>query len=501
MGLFLPYQERWVLDRSPVKVGEKSRRVGFTWCTAYEAVEVAAADASCGGSNFWYQTYAEDDAKEFIEDAGKFAMGCSQVFDVETEELSEDESQEYFLLPDGTRSIKITSIRFRSGHRIVALPHSPRKLRGKGGVYCLDEAAFHDDMAAAMKAAQAFRMWGGRVIIMSTHNGVESPFNLLIEDIHAGRKDYSLHRVTLHDAVREGLYKRICLVRGVEWTPESEEAWVAELLETEGAEEEFLCIPVRSGGQYLPAALIEPCMYGPDNRIARLTKSDDFLGLPEAEREEFMDVWCERHIRPILWEMDPKLPSFLGVDFGRSSDLSVKCLGQLTQELSLDVVLQVELGNIPFEQQKQVFRFLMDESPRMQMAALDATGNGVYLGEYGVGHYGETKVEAVKITLPWYAENFPPLRARFQDRTIRILRDLDARQDLGMVEVVDGVPRLPKKRIAAQREDRFKGEKRHGDTAVALAMLNYAAKRPALAVKGYERTGKRGGDFAYKGMW
>ena len=56
------------------------------------------------------------------------------------EELSEDEAQEYFLLPDGVRSIKITSIRFKSGHRIVALPHSPRKLRGKGGVYCLDEA-------------------------------------------------------------------------------------------------------------------------------------------------------------------------------------------------------------------------------------------------------------------------------------------------------------------------------------------------------------------------
>ena len=495
------YQERWVFDRSPVKVCEKSRRIGITWATAYEAVEVAATDGAHGGSNFWYQTYAEDDAKEFIEDAAKFARACSQVFDVVTEELSEDESQEYFLLPDGMRSVKITSIRFKSGFRIVALPHSPRKLRGKGGVYCLDEAAFHEDMNGAMKAAHAFKMWGGRIIIISTHNGVESPFNQLVEEIKRGNLDYSHHKVTLIDAVAEGLYRRICEVKGDTWSEEAEDKWVADLLATEGAEEEFLCIPARSGGQYLPSALVEPCMYGPDGRMLRLTKGDDFLTVPEGAREQEMTDWCERYIRPFVWDMNAKSPSFLGIDFGRSSDLSVMCAGQLSEDLKLHVPFQVELGNIPFEQQKQVFRFIMDETPRMLFAALDATGNGIYLGEYAVSHYGEAKAEAVKITLPWYAENFPPLRARFQEQTIAIPRDLDARQDLGMVEVIDGVPRLPKKRIAAQREDRYKGERRHGDTAVALAMLNYAAKRPVLAYKGYEATGKRSGDFAFKGMW
>jgi hypothetical protein len=40
-------------------------------------------------------------------------------------------------------------------------------------------------------------MWGGQIRIISTHDGADNPFAELINDVRAGRYDYSLHRVTL----------------------------------------------------------------------------------------------------------------------------------------------------------------------------------------------------------------------------------------------------------------------------------------------------------------
>ncbi|MCA1589710.1 MAG: hypothetical protein LC734_04825, partial [Acidobacteria bacterium] len=35
---FLPYQGRWNADRSRLKIAEKSRQLGFSWCDAYDTV-------------------------------------------------------------------------------------------------------------------------------------------------------------------------------------------------------------------------------------------------------------------------------------------------------------------------------------------------------------------------------------------------------------------------------------------------------------------------------
>ena len=36
-SILLPYQQRWIADRAPVKVCEKSRRIGITWAEAADA--------------------------------------------------------------------------------------------------------------------------------------------------------------------------------------------------------------------------------------------------------------------------------------------------------------------------------------------------------------------------------------------------------------------------------------------------------------------------------
>lgn len=496
---FLPYQWRWILDRSAVKVGEKSRRIGLTWATAYEACEVAALDPSHGGSNFWYQTYAEDDAKEFIEDAAKFARGLELLHHKEEEILSLEEAEEYFILPEGERSIKITSVRFSSGNKITALPHSPRKLRGKGGVYCFDEAAYHEDVKAVLKAAEAFRVWGGRVIVISTHDGVDNEFNVLCEAIRAGSKrNHSLHKVTLLDAVKEGLYKRICQVRGAQWSKESEDEWVEELLETEGAEEEFLCIPSRSGGKYLSQAIIEACMVE-EYPIVRLELDDEFLHKSAEDKEEFIEAWCLSNLLPLCGKLPEDFPHYLGEDFGRSADMTVFAPAYEDQQLDLHIPFLVELGNVPFAQQRQVFDFLTENLPRLTFVALDGTGNGAELGEHAVAKYGEEMAESCKLSEPWYAMNLPNMKARFQSGEIHIPKDLDVRQDLTMFEVINGVPKLPRIRIDSVRKSKGK-TKRHGDAGVAIALACYAAKRPAMDYE-YESVPKSRGLFARKGIW
>jgi phage FluMu gp28-like protein len=107
-------------------------------------------------------------------------------------------------------------------------------------------------------------MWGARVRIISTHNGVDNLFNQYIQDAREGRKDYSIHRITLDDAISDGLYRRICYVTGQDWSAEKEKKWRDDLYRNapnkESADEEYGCVPKKSGGAYLSRVLIEAAM-------------------------------------------------------------------------------------------------------------------------------------------------------------------------------------------------------------------------------------------------
>jgi phage FluMu gp28-like protein len=99
-------------------------------------------------------------------------------------------------------------------------------------------------------------------------------------------------------------------------------------------------------------------------------------------------------------------------------------------------------------------------------AHFDATGNGLGLAEHFQEAWGHELVEAVKISVGWYLEAFPRLKRAIEDRAIRLPRDRDIRDDLRAIRLVRGVPSIPDARV--------KG--RHGDAAVALAMLLAALK-------------------------
>lgn len=334
----------------------------------------------------------------------------------------------------------------------------------------IDEAAFHDDLDGLLKAALALVIWGGRVRLLSSHNGAEHPFNLLVQDIRAGKKPFALHRTTFDEAIAAGLFKRVALKEGLPETPEEEAKFRARILAIyKGNEdEELFCIPRDGSGSWLSRVLIEACMY--DAPVIRWKSPSGFVHWPEDMRVAEVKAWCDAKLGPLLEQLDKSLQSFFGEDFARYMDLTVMAPIVLERNLVRRVPFLVELADCPFEQQRQIFFYIVDRLPRFRKGFPDASGNGAYLAEVAMQKYG-SRIEPIVFNSAWYRDNTAPFKAAFEDRTILVPRDRDVLDDLRAFEVVRGIPVMPELR----RKDAA-GQKRHGDAGIAL-LLAYQASR------------------------
>ncbi|MXV43921.1 hypothetical protein GS501_02490 [Saccharibacter sp. 17.LH.SD] len=455
----------------PVVVIEKSRRTGISWAASFIADLMAAASVEAGGSDVFYIGYNLEMAREFIDYCAEHAKAMQAASMQVQESFWNDPDRE-------EKDIKVFRIDFRSGHKVLALPSRPRALRGMQGLVIIDEAAFHDNLDELLKAALALLMWGGKVLIISTHNGDTNPFNTLVNDSRSGRKPYHLLRLTLDDALRDGLYKKICEQTGKTWSPEAELLWRDEIFSNygEAAAEELECIPSAGSGAYLPLALIEARTQA-DLPVVRWGCDSGFVLLSERLREAETNFFIREQLDPLLAELDQKTPHVFGVDFGRSGDLTVIWLLALGERLHRQTSFVVELRNVPFEQQKQILHHILNATPLLRAGALDGRGNGQYLAEVTVQKYG-SRIEAVMLSEGWYRENMPPLKAAFEDGLISLPQDREIVDDLRALTLVRGVARVPEGRTTGSTG------KRHGDAAIALS-LAYAASRATPFDYGY----------------
>jgi phage FluMu gp28-like protein len=464
-GVLMPYQQRWIADESPVKVDEKSRRVGMSWTCACESVLIAAATS---GRDQWYLGYTKDMAIEFILDAAQWAAHFQEVAD------AIEASEEVWVEGDEKKSVFVFSIKFASGHRITALSSQPRNLRSKQGDVILDEFAFHTDPAGLLKAALALLIWGGRLKILSTHNGDDNPFNALITDIRAKRKPYKLHRTTFEDALADGLYRRVCLRMGEEFSETDQAEWAKEIRAFYGddAEEELDCVPKHGSGAFLTRELVERCMRQ-GWPVLRDARKPEFTFFPEAERRNTVLGWCEDNLKPLLDELRAlrDVVSFIGGDFARTGDLT--CFAPLIQFRSLKrkVPFIVELRGMPFVQQLQILWYVIDNLPRFAGGALDSRGLGMQMAEQTAQRYGQTRILMIQATQPWYLENLPPYKAAFEDELIELPMDADVLADHRVPRVIKGIPQIPELRTTDAQK-----KKRHGDSFIAGAMAWHASR-------------------------
>lgn len=462
--ILLPYQKKWLADKSRVKIIEKSRRIGLTWAQALDDVIIAATSGR-EGMDVLYISFNQEMTREYIDACAEWAKKLQNVAATISEDVFRDGSE---------RGIKAFRIDFASGHKIVGLSSRPSNLRGKQGRVIIDEAAFVDDLPELLKAALALLMWGGQVIVISTHNGAENTFNEIIQDVRAGNLPYSLHRITLDDALSGGLFRRICQVTRQDWTLEAEKAWRDDLIKTygDGADEELFCIPNRSTGAYLAANLIEACM--DDIPVITWTKpADDFVDWKREVSETWTRGWIAEKLEPFLDNLPAELAHFCGVDFGRSGDLSVFWPATEEKNLSLKPPFVLELRDCPHRTQQQILFAIINGLPRFSGLSLDARGNGSALAEACRQEFGPSLVREVMITENWHREIMPLLKSGIEDKTLRLPKNADILSDFRSLRVIKGVARLPEQRT------RDKTGGRHGDSAIACAMMIDARKELA----------------------
>lgn len=473
-AVLLPYQAKAVslLDGGcQALFVEKSRRIGMTWGLAAYAVLRAGRQKAAGGMDVMYISYSREMTREFIDACAMWARAFNMAATAVEETLFDQDNED--------KAINAFRIKFASGFEIMGLSSAPRGLRGKQGVVIIDEAAFVDDLEALLKSAMAFLIWGGQVVVCSTHLGFDNPFNAQIQDILAGRAPYAHMRITLDDALEQGLYQRVALVTGKPWTPEAEAKWRQDILTfyRDNADEELYCVPSMSSGAWLAAPLIE----------ARMTVSTPILRLELPSNYLHMSRLQQKiEIAPFMAELEEALggldlsPRFaFGFDFARVADLTVGCLLAIEPTLKRRQELVFELRNVPGNEQKDITSKVLDKvRGRLVGAAFDATGMGWTVAEdmgrrFGLREDHETgsgMIMALKFTEEWYRLNMPPLKTAFEDDAIALSKDADHLSDLRTVKLVRGIPRVPPTREGET------GKKRHGDYAIALALAHWASR-------------------------
>ena len=104
-AIFLAYQIAWINDKSPLKIWEKSRRIGASWCEAFVCAVLASLTKSSGGMDCFYMAYEKEMTQQFISDVAFWAKALNKACG-DIEEV---------VIKDEDKDILLYKIRFASG--------------------------------------------------------------------------------------------------------------------------------------------------------------------------------------------------------------------------------------------------------------------------------------------------------------------------------------------------------------------------------------------------
>ena len=403
-SILLPYQLAWVWDGSRFKIGLWSRQTGKSFATAAEAV----LHCQLHPGTLWVVLSAgERQAIEWMRKARQWAEAVHLTLE------AYDETR-----PGGNALMTRAEITFANKSRIIAIPANPDTARGYSANLVLDEFAIHEkpwDIWAAIYPSITNPLSGQKLLrIVSTPKGMGNKF----ADLWHKNTAYSKHKVTLHDAVRQGLPLNVEELRAGVDDPD---IWA----------QEYLCEFIDTSSVLLPYDLIAPC------EVPTL----DLSSVP------------------------PDAPLYVGMDIGRSKDLSVILVGAKVNGVTHLVRTEI-LRKMPFAEQ---LRTLCDiaRDPRVRRVAIDATGLGAMLAEEARRALGG-KVEPLTFNVKTKGELYAALRRAFDDKTLRIPAERDLREDLHAVQ-----RNVSSSGAITYRAPR--NEDGHSDRAAALALLLHAA--------------------------
>ena len=431
-ALMLPYQATWVRDRSRIKLVEKSRQIGFSWATAYDLVRQTSLDSA--RLDTWVSSRDELQARLFLEDCKKFG----DILDLAASALGEVVYKD-----DGGKPYTSFDLKFDSGATIHSMSSNPDAQAGKRGTRVLDEFALHPDPVKLYAIAYPGITWGGQMAIISTHRGADNFFNRLVQEAKFGGnpKKISLHRVTLEDALNQGFLAKLQskLADGDPRLDMDEQEYFDDVkskcTDDESFLQEYMCVPADDASVFISPDLTDGCFY------------------------RFGEVW-ETDIENCAGEL------FVGVDVGRDSDLTVIWIFEKLGGMLFTRRVETLKGMKFSEQEAVLYPYL--QLSKMRRCCIDQTGLGRQFAERAQEKFGKYRVEGVQFTAQSKEKMAYPLRARFEDKTIRIPDSQEIRADIRGVKKTVGAG-------GAIRFDAARNENGHCDRFWAMALAVEAA--------------------------
>lgn len=429
--LFLPCQAKWIKDQSRMKIAEKARQIGFTWCSSY--ADMTGTARANNHIDTWITSRDALQAKLYIQDC----LNWSHIYG-----LAAKAAGEQVLLDEGGKKQSAQVLRCANGQAIYSLSSNGDAQAGKRGNRRADEFALNPDNRHLYGIMYPGITWAGNLWIWSTHRGSQNYFNQLIQEIREGGnpKGFSLHRITLEDALNEGLLDKL----QQKWPQddprqEYDETDYFNAVRRECADEEtflqeYMCIPSDDAGAFISYDLIDASVYPAGT------------------------AWEE--------ELNPAAHYVLGGDIGRVHDLTVLWLLQVEGK-SRRTVRIIELANMPFSEQAAVIDKYA-AMPWVKRVCLDATGIGRQLAEDARRRHGG-KVEEVQFTAGVKEDLAITLRRCMEDGEFRMPNKPELISDFRSI----------RKETTSAGNVRYVGERTsngHADRFWAAALAIHAAK-------------------------
>jgi len=281
-------------------------------------------------------------------------------------------------LPKPTRlqlieKLQRTTVRFKNGSRIIALPNSPQLLRGytANQVIC-DEGAFFkdDDLVFYNVLYPMLATTDGTLIVSSTPWSKDSVFYRMCQS-----KDFSPHVATQAQVVQSGLIKQ---------------SFIDEMkaqLPAERFQREFEAEFVEDVDAWLTQSLIVSCI--------------------------------DSNLQPYDFQDEPKGEFYVGVDFGKEQDYSVV----LAVEKTGQTLRAVHVHRFPLKTEYAsvigYIKSLQDRWREVRAVYADVTGVGNYIVEDMV-HSGIQGVNGVTFTVQSKEEMATIMREKMRSGEVRI---------------------------------------------------------------------------------
>lgn len=202
---FMPFQDAWIDDAAILKVAEKSRRVGFTYASSYRMFKKCMGERPEGFTQ-WVSSRDMLTAQELIKD---YVAKWCKLANVVAQGMYGDRVE----VVDPKENIKAFVCEFPGDRRIVSLASTPEAFAGKGGDVFLDEVDLHKDSGKLIDMAMPCITWGNQLEAVSAYRvdgSKETPWAKMVTEARgANRQGASLHSVSIHDAVEQGLVEKI----------------------------------------------------------------------------------------------------------------------------------------------------------------------------------------------------------------------------------------------------------------------------------------------------